>query len=113
MAKYNTIFQINHLNRLSREQKADKWVKKFFNKHLLITLIYGMLARKWSLRLLENSLNPQTTLRKDRCGTIAKSYFSRFSSFTMLKVFLNPPLPRFSKTIILFNPGWFLSTGAE
>lgn len=72
MAKYNTVFhqilpffRINSLDKLSRLEKADKWVKKFFNKHLLVTLIYGMLARKWSLRLLESSLNPQYALRRN------------------------------------------------
>ena len=71
LAKYNTVFhqilpffEINRLDRLSREQKADNYVKKFFNKYLLVTLVYGILARKWSLRLLENSLNPQTALRQ-------------------------------------------------
>ena len=71
MAKYNTIFhqilpffEINRLNRLSVEIIADKYVKRFFNKYLFITLVYGMLARKWSLRLIEHSLNSQTALRK-------------------------------------------------
>lgn len=71
MAKYNTIFhqilpffQLNHLEQTSRILHADKWVKKFSNRSLLITIIYGMLARKWSLRLLVNSLNPQSALRR-------------------------------------------------
>lgn len=71
LAKYNTVFsqllpffQINQLDKCSKLEKGDKWVKKFFNKYLFVTMVYGLLARQWSLRLLENSLNPQTILRR-------------------------------------------------
>jgi putative transposase len=71
MAKYNTIIyqilpfaHIGHLKELFRENKTDRYVKRFYSKFLFITLVYGMLSGKKSLRLLEKSLNPQTAFRR-------------------------------------------------
>lgn len=71
MAKHNNnfrqllnFFDIKQFSKFVRLSEADKYVKKFFSKDMLMTLIYGLIADKASLRQLEYSLNFHSALRK-------------------------------------------------
>jgi hypothetical protein len=71
LAKHNNIFpqllnyfELRAFKKSASECEADKYVKKFFSKDLLLTLSYGQLADKNSLRQLEYSLNSHAALRK-------------------------------------------------
>ena len=72
LAKHNNnfrqllnFFDIKRFRKSALQYEADRYVKKFFSKDLLVTLIYGLLAAKDSLRQLEYSFNQHSVVRKN------------------------------------------------